>query len=509
MERANGDGLGRSPQPLLQPGAHFLRRLMSKGDGGDLLRRHLPPLHQIGDAFHQCAGLARSGTGHHGDNFVLRPDGFLLLRIHPQGQFLHHFFRLRFGGAGLYRLFFRLGRGKARQLQQGSLTFQQFQLVGFKHGDHAVFAVIARLFVNLSRAQTAQGLGYAVPHVPLHHVQRQLPQNRKLRAVAFEHFQIGSLYTLTGRAGLHAVGQQLRQGHQAFEGAGQGPRLPPVGQLVHPVQHTHSQLSSANRAAAVQGVGFLRLQTAAAGPVAVQMVLALLREKLDRPLEAFAGFQRMLQFSIGHSAGKQIGLPAQLLGRMGVGIGHQQVGIQLRHPPVHGRIGRKPGFQRVDTAGHIAVAFFQRGKLGKFPEHRKMGRPDMGRNKDRVRTGVHGHLQKIPAVHAQNGPSVAVQVAHGFQPMGQLLRLAQPGQQDDVMHLPGLAILLVDGADLPGYHKADGVSPAGHAGRQGKLLPQCIYAVPGRLQHFPKLRPPAGMGKVPRAYQPDALAARP
>ena len=509
MERANGDGLGRSPQPLLQPGAHFLRRLMSKGDGGDLLRRHLPPLHQIGDAFHQCAGLARSGPGHHGDNFVLRPDGFLLLRIHPQGQFLHHFFRLRFGGAGLYRLFFRLGRGKARQLQQGSLTFQQFQLVGFKHGDHAVFAVIARLLVNLSRAQTAQGLGYAGPHVPLRRLQRQLPQNCKLRAVAFEHFQIGSLHPLAGRAGLHAVGQQLRQGHQAFEGAGQGPRLPPVGQLVHPVQHTHSQLSSANRAAAVQGVGFLRLQTAAAGPVAVQMVLALLREKLDRPLEALAGLQRVFQLSIGCAAGKQIGFPAQLLRRMRVGIGYQQIRVQLGHSAVHGRVRRKPRLQRVNAAGHVAVAFLQRGKLGKFPEHRKMGRPDMGRNKDRVRTGVHGHLQKIPAVHAQNGPSVAVQVAHGFQPMGQLLRLVQPGQQDDVMHLPGLAILLIDGADLPGYHKADGVSPAGHAGRQGKLLPQCVYTASGRLQHFPELRPPDGMGKVPRAYQPDALAARP
>ena len=51
---------GLFAEPLLQPGAHFRRRLMSKGDGGDLLRRHLPPLHQIGDAGHQCAGLARA-----------------------------------------------------------------------------------------------------------------------------------------------------------------------------------------------------------------------------------------------------------------------------------------------------------------------------------------------------------------------------------------------------------------------------------------------------------------
>lgn len=146
---------------------------MGKGHGGDLLRRHLPPLHQIGDALHQCAGLARSGACYHGDDFFLRMDGFLLLRIHPQGQFLHHFFRLRFGGAGLYRLFFRLGRGKARQLQQGSLTFQQFQLVGFKHGDHAVFAVVARLLVNLPRAQAAQASATAVAHVPLRRLQRR------------------------------------------------------------------------------------------------------------------------------------------------------------------------------------------------------------------------------------------------------------------------------------------------------------------------------------------------
>ena len=356
-----------------------------------------------------------------------------------------------------------------------------------KNGDHAVFAVVARLLVYLPRAQTAQGFGHAGPHVPLCHIQRKLPQDIEFRAVALEHFQIGALHPLAGRAGLHAVGQQFRQGHQAFEGSGQWPRLPPVGQLVHPVQHADGQLPAADRAAAVQGVGFLRLQTAAAGPVAVQMVLAFLREKLDRPFKTFAGFQRMLQFSIGHSAGKQIGLPAQLLGRMGVGIGHQQVGIQLRHPPVHGRIGRKPGFQRVDTAGHIAVAFFQRGKLRKFAEHREVRRPDMCRNQDGRGTGLHGHLQKIPAVHAQNGPSVAVQVSDGFQPVGQLLRLVQTGQKDHMMHLPGLAVLFVDGADFPGYHKADGVSPAGHIGRQGELLPQGIYAVSGGLQHFPKL----------------------
>ena len=487
MECAHSDGSCRVPQTFLQSGAHFLRRLMGKGNGGDLLRRHLPPFHQIGDAFHQRAGLAGSGAGHHGNDFVLRLDGFLLLRVHPQGQLLHRFFRLRFGGVCFYRLLFRPGRGKARQLQQGSLAFQQFQLVGFKHGDHAVFAVIARLLVNLSRAQTAQGFGYAVPHVPLHHVQRQLPQDRKLRAVASEHFQIGSLYPLAGRAGLHAVGQQLRQRHQTFEGTGKRPRLPTVGQLVHPVQHAYGQLSAADRASAIQGVSFLRLQTAAAGSVAVQMVLALLREKFDRPLKALAGFQRVFQLPIGRAAGKQIGLPPQLLRRVRVGIGHQQIGVQLGHPPVHGRVGRKPRLQRMNAAGHIAVAFLQRGKLGKFPEHGKMRRPDMSWNKDRVRAGVHGHLQKVPAVHAQNGPAVAVQVAYGFQPVGQFLRLVQPGQQDDVMHLPGLPVLLVDGADLPGYHKADGFAAAGYAGRQGELLPQCIYAVSGRLQHFPKL----------------------
>lgn len=63
------------------------RCLMGKGHGGDLLRRHLPPLHQIGDALHQCAGLARSGACYHGDDFFLRMDGFLLLRIIRKGSF--------------------------------------------------------------------------------------------------------------------------------------------------------------------------------------------------------------------------------------------------------------------------------------------------------------------------------------------------------------------------------------------------------------------------------------
>ena len=57
------------------------------------------------------------------------------------------------------------------------------------------------------------------------------------------------------------------------------------------------------------------------------MVLALLGEKLYGAAEALPGLHGVLEGGIGEAAVQQVGLPAQLLGGVGVGVGHQGVPV--------------------------------------------------------------------------------------------------------------------------------------------------------------------------------------
>src|SRR5699024_3753306 len=87
---------------------------------------------------------------------------------------------------------------------------------------------------------------------------------------------------------------RLRQGRKALE------RLSifwaeahrPVGQLLHTVLHADGQLFAAHRTYTAARGGLDRGQAHAAVPVAVQMILALLRKKLDRTQKALASADR-------------------------------------------------------------------------------------------------------------------------------------------------------------------------------------------------------------------------
>ena len=70
-------------------------------------------------------------------------------------------------------------------------------------------------------------------------------------------------------------------------------------------------------------------------------------------------------------------LARQLLGRVRVGVGDQRVAVQVRHAPVHRRIGREAGLQGEDVRRQVAEALLHRVEAGLRAEQREPGRPDV------------------------------------------------------------------------------------------------------------------------------------
>ena len=93
--------------------------------------------------------------------------------------------------------------------------------------------------------------------------------------------------------------------------------------------------------------------------VSVQMVLAFLGEKLEGAAKALPGAQGPGQVGISRGDVKDIGLPAQLLGGVGVGIGHQHEAVQAGDPPVHGGVRRQAGLHGMDVGGAGLEALLQ------------------------------------------------------------------------------------------------------------------------------------------------------
>ena len=125
---------------------------------------------------------------------------------------------------------------------------------------------------------------------------------------------------------------------------------------------------------------------------------------------------------------------------------------------------------------------------------------------DRLGTGFQQNLQQVPAVQAQDGPAVAVQVAGLLQALGQPFGVSQAGQQDQMVYLAGAPVPLIDGADLPGHQEKGGLSrPAG----QAVPVLQPVQSLPGLLQHFLQFFPPDRVGEVPGAHKAQALAPGP
>ena len=188
-------------------------------------------------------------------------------------------------------------------------------------------------------------------------------------------------------------------------------------------------------------------------PVAVKMIFALLRKEFNGALKALAPLYGAVEPRIGHGNVKQAGLPAQLGGRVGVRVGDKLKGVKGRQPPVHGRIRGQSCLQGMNLGSQLLIAFFNGIKTGKCPEQRKMRGPDVGRNIDGIRACLQCYGQKIVTVQSQDGASVRMYVADGFQPPGKHFGCFQAGQEDKAVYLAHTAVFLVNGADFPADNK--------------------------------------------------------
>ncbi len=172
------------------------------------------------------------------------------------------------------------------------------------------------------------------------------------------------------------------------------------------------------------------------------------------PFKAFSRLYSLFQATEGEFTIHEVGFPAQLLGRMGVGVGNEGIGIQRRKPPVHGRIGGKACFQGVNIGGHILIAFLYGVKAGKSPEKGKVRRPYMRWNQNSGGAAGKDDFKKIPAVQPQNGPAVGMDVPDGFQLFGYGFCFFHSRQENHIMYFPNLPVLFVNGADFSRNHKA-------------------------------------------------------
>ena len=507
MERAHREPAhGLFAEAVRQAFQHFGGGLTGEGDGGDPGGRDALVLDQPRDAGNERAGFARARPGDDRRAGGLRADGGVLLGVGRGGGVRNGFRRGRGSGRGGPCAGFGAGSRRGRSQQRG-LPGEHFDFARRKEGDHAVFAVIARLADHLPGAHAAHALGHGESRLPLDVGGGQLAQDAHFRAKAPDQRDIHFLHPLGRGARAQTIRQHLGQGDEAFKGLGQGSGRGAVGQLLHAAEHADGERPSADGAAPAQRRRFGGFQTALAAPVAVQMVLALLRVKFDGAVQALAGFQRAPQRGVGRGALQHVGLAAQLGGGMRVGVGDQKVAVQHGQAAVHGRVGGKAGFQRVDMAGQVTIAFFQRGEIRKRPKERKVRRPDMGRDEDGLRTAVQRDFQQVAAIQPQNGPPVGMEIADGLQPVGEGFGGFQPRQEDDMMHLARFSAAFIDGADLARHHKARRIA-GGFAG-QAVFVPEAVEPFLRLYQHFGQLGPPRRVRKIARAQQPDALAPGP
>jgi hypothetical protein len=280
----------------------------------------------------------------------------------------------------------------------------------------------------------------------------------------------------------------------------------PVGQVLDPAQHAHGQRLAALGAAATGLPGALGLPVDPAGPVAVGVVLALFREELQGAGQAAAVPHR----EVVRLAGEQGGLAGQRGRRVRVRVRDQAVTVQAGHPPVHRRVGGEPGLHRGDVLGQVGIAVGDRVEARLRAQRREPRRPDV--RGDQVAARLQGDLQQVPGVEAQDRPAVRGEVADPAQRRVEAGGGREVRHVDEVVHLAGPVVALVDRGDLHAEHEPGRTAclqrtgqPLDHLGLVGQ--PE----EPGRVvdQIFAQMIEPGRVGEVAGAQQRDSLAPRP
>ncbi len=325
-----------APQPGLQAGAQLPGGLIGEGDGGDLPGQHPLLPDEPGHPVRQGFGLARPRPGGDGHHRLRGRDRRLLLRVPLRRSGGLPFF----GGGGAEEPLFRAPFDGGLGLEQGDLAAQPSDLPRGEQGDDPVLPVKPGPPLHLTGPQAADPLGHAGPGSPLDIGGRGLPEDVELRPQPGEHVLVQRQRPLGGGGRAGGGGDDLRQGGQALKGLGPlGPEARrAVRQGLHPVLHADGQLFAAHGAPAVPLLGLGGGEAHAAAPVAVQVVLALLREELNRAQKPRPGADGPDQTRVGQGGVQEVRFPAQLGGGVGVGVGDQGEPVQAGEPPVHGRV---------------------------------------------------------------------------------------------------------------------------------------------------------------------------
>ena len=177
----NGIGGALALKLVLQPLAHFLRRLAGKCHGGNGGRIHLLFFDQVGDTADKGLGFARPRPGNNRHCRVIRCRSLPLLAIEAIGScrpgrsrlFLRR--RLLLRQRDRLRRFRRLFRGFVGIKEQ--LPGQAADLLLIQNLHPAVFPIVAGMNLHFSLPQAADSLGNAGAPVLLYGGQRRLPED--------------------------------------------------------------------------------------------------------------------------------------------------------------------------------------------------------------------------------------------------------------------------------------------------------------------------------------------
>ena len=134
----------------------------------------------------------------------------------------------------------------------------------------------------------------------------------------------------------------LRKRYQTFKPLGSRLLviLRPVCHLLNPMGHANGNFPPAYRTDPAVLYCFLRAETKPAFAVPIHVILALFREKFDRPKKSFSSIQCCFQRLVGELGIQKIRLSPELRRRMSVRIRNELKPIQRGHSPVHRRIRR-------------------------------------------------------------------------------------------------------------------------------------------------------------------------
>ncbi len=310
------------------------------------------------------------------------------------------------------------------------------------------------------------------------------------------------------------LGEHLGEGDEGAEGDGARRRcvLGAVGELLDAVHHPHRQRLAAGRAAPFEAAGLRRLEADVAGAVAVQVVLPLLGEELDGAGVPLPRLERLPDGEVVHLGREGAGLAPQHRRRVGVRVADQGEAVELRHPPVHRRVGGEAGLDGEDVRREVAVAVVDRVESRLRAQGREPGGPDVGGDEVGVGAALQGDLEQVARVEPEDRPPVRRDVADRRQLLPEAPGGVEVRRVDQVVDLARPLTLLVDRRDLDLEQEAHRTVAGGRELPLDLALDLRAQAEEPRLggdELGADLLEPGGMGEIAGPDHRDPLAPRP